>query len=189
MTEGEIVLLESTRDLLRSKMSLTAPECDCEYDEEVPAIAGHRYIAVIPAGLRTGPTHNSSAGVHDVVHSLRVVVFIRSTSTPRDRSRSIFLSQLNSLNQTIDRIVKLLDWQLDAFSFLNHRLQVMYAGAQPFVEMLRLQDIEAKPRMISNEIYAASSATQAGANRYTAMRRSVTFGGCRRITTITQVGP
>jgi hypothetical protein len=180
MIEGEIYLLEAVRDTIRDKLGLTATECDCEYDEQIPSIAGDRYVAVIPAGCDPGPKHQTSAGVHDALHAVQVLILVRATTTPRDRRRSVFLERLNGINTLLSGIIKVIDWQMDLLSLTNHLLAVDYPAAQPFNEMLRLTRIDAKPRMVNSEAFAS------GPSAYVAMARSAWFGRCRRMQTVIQ---
>ena len=180
MIDGEVYVLEAVRDTIRAKLGLSQSECECEFDEQIPAIAGDRYVAIIPAGCDPGPKHNTSSGVHDSLHGVQVLVLNRATSVPRDRRRSIFLERLGGINRLLSDIVKVLDWQLDLLSLTNHLLAVDYPNADHFIEPLRLARIDTKPKMINSDTFAA------GPNGYVAMGRSAWFGRCRRIQNIKQ---
>ncbi|MFN8742030.1 MAG: hypothetical protein ACK5YR_19050 [Pirellula sp.] len=189
MIDGEVALLEAVRDTIRGKLQLSEVECDCEYDEQIPAIAKDRYVAVIPAGCDPGPNHQRAAGVHDSLHAVQVMVLIRSTAVPRDRRRSIFLNQLSGINQLLTQIIKVLDWQMDLFSLSNHYMEQQVPGSDPFTELLRLTRVDSKPRMVSTETYDSSKVSLNGTTPYTAMARSAYFGRCRRMQNVVQTPP
>jgi len=186
---GEVLLLEAIRDTLRVKLNLSSNQCDIEFDEQPPAIAGQTYICVIPHGLTAGPVHNTAARIHDVVHSVKVTVLQRCGNVPRDRNRSIFANQLDGLNVLIDEVIRYLDWNPNLLSLTNHYLADRKPGTDPFIEMLRLKEVESRPRMVTTELYAAENFPNKGASSYTAMARSVILGGCRRIQNVNQILP
>lgn len=188
MIEGELYVLEAVRDILRSKLGLSPEQCECEYDEQIPAIAGNTYVAVIPSGCTPGPKHDTSGGIHDCIHSVQVMVIQRAV-TPRDRRRSIFLDRLSGVNLLLSNIIKAIDWQHDVHSLMNHLLWEDDNNASPFQGFLRVSRIDPKPRMINTETYGATSGGQSGATPYVAMARSVYFSGCRRIQKIQQLPP
>lgn len=187
MLNGETYVLEGVRDIIRNKVQLNSSQCDCEYDEQIPSIAGDFYVAVIPAGFETGPKHNASGGVHDLLHSVQVFVVRRSGAVPRDKRRSVFLDQLNGINALIDKIIRAVDWQLDAMSYINHLMYADIPTAAPFIEPIRLLRADVKPKMVNTEMYAGVTSGQPGSTPYVGMARSVYFGKIRRIQTINQI--
>ena len=189
MLEGETYVLEAVRDTLRSKLGLRPEQCDCEYDEQVPSMTGDFYVAVIGAGFETGPKHNSSGGVHDVLHSVQVLVLNRAIAA-RDKRRTVFLERLQGINYQIGRVVRAIDWQADLMSYANAIMFRDYPTYQPFISPLRQSRCDAKPRMVNSEIYAGSTGGGGpGVTPFVAMARSVYFGGMRRIQTIAQLAP
>lgn len=188
MLNGETYVLEAVRDILRRKLSLSDIQCDCEYDEQIPAIAGDLYVAVIPSGFEPGPKHNTSGGVHDVLHSVQVFVISRAV-TARDRRRTIFLERLTGLNFEIDRIIQAIDWQNDVLSYANALLYADYPAAKPFITTLRLQRVDTKPRMVDSKSYGGDVAGGKGTTPYVAMCRSVYFGRMQRIQAVSQLAP
>ena len=189
MTNGETILLEAVRDELRDKLGLNGNQCEIEYDDQPPSIAVPLYVCVIPAGMEQGPKHNSSGGVYDFYHSVKVTVLQRSTNVPRDRSRNIFIDQLTGLNKWFDQIVKQIDWKYNLMCLANHYLEERYEGSGPFIEPLRMTSFDSRPRMVTTETYAAHHQGGPGTTGYTAMARSVTFGKCRRMEVIDQQFP
>jgi hypothetical protein len=186
MLEGETYVLEGVRDILRNKLGLAENQCECEFDEQVPTIADDIYLAVIGGGFDPGPTHNTSGGVHDVVHSVQVLVINRAVAA-RDKRRSLFLERLTGINQQIANIISAIDWQLDVLSYVNHLLHGDFPNNQPFIHPLVLKRIDAKPRMVSNDIFAGTQIGGKGTTPFIAMARSVYFGSMRRIQTVTQI--
>jgi hypothetical protein len=186
MLEGETYVLEGVRDVLRKKLGLSDNQCDCEFDEQVPTIADDIYLAVIGAGCDPGPTHNSSGGVHDLIYSVQVLVINRAVAA-RDKRRSIFLNRLIGINQQIANVVAAIDWQLDLMSYVNHLMYEDFPNAEPFIHPLSLKRIDAKPRMISNEMFAGTQIGGKGTTPFIAMARSVYFGNMRRIQPVAQI--
>ncbi len=189
MLEGETYVLEAVRDTLRTKLGLRPEQCDCEYDEQVPSMAGDFYVAVIGAGFDLGPKHSASGGVHDVLHSVQVLVLNRAI-TARDKRRTIFLERLQGINYQIGRVVRAIDWQMDLMSYANALMYKDYPTYQPFITSLHQTRCDAKPRMVNSEIYAgATGGGGPGTTNYVAMGRSIYFGGMRRMQTIAQLAP
>lgn len=188
MLNAETYFLEAVRDVLRKKLSLGELQCDCEPDEQVPAIAGDMYFAVIPGGISPGPKQNTSGGVQDVIHSVQVAVISRMV-TARDRQRHMFLTRLKGVNNEVSRVLMALDWQNDVMSLANAKLYQDYPTAKPFIETLRLSRVDAKPRVVTGDIYGGGHTAKEGTTDYIAMMRSVYFGGMRRIEYINQLTP
>lgn len=186
MIEGEVCVLEGVRDVLRRKLSLSDGQCDCEFDEQVPSIASDVYFAVIGAGIAPGPTHRPSGGVRDVIHSVQVLVIQRSV-TARDQRRSIYLNRLHGLNAELGRVFAAIDWQHDVMSYINALLYRDTPTAQPFIEMLRYERVDAKPRMVNSDLFAGMNPGGKGTTPFVAMTRSIYFGGLRRIQTVGQL--
>jgi hypothetical protein len=188
MLEGEIAILQGVRDVLRRKLSLQDNQCDCEPDEQIPSIASDYYYAVIPAGVAPGPTHNSSGGVHDFVHSVQVLCIARKLEA-RDKSR-IFLDGLANVNDMIANVILAIDWQHDCLSYINHVLETIKKGASPFTggSVPRMTRIDSKPKPVTAPLYGGQSIGGKGTTPYVGMARSIYFGGMRRIATVTQLG-
>lgn len=185
MLDGEVFLLEAVRDTLRTKLDLNEHQCQCEYDELIPAIAGHLYVAVIPGGIAPGPTHQSSSGVIDAIHSVQVTV-LRRTTTARDRYSATFFEQLHGINRFLTDAIAAIDWQIDVLTRANHKLWQYDTAAEPFIEMLRVSNIDARAALVNANTVGGSSAGQAGSTACVAVKRSVLFTGCRRIQHVNQ---
>jgi hypothetical protein len=186
MLDGETYVLEGVRDVLRKKLGLSDNQCDCEFDEQVPSIADDIYLAVIGAGCEPGPTQNTSGGVHDLVHSVQVMVINRAV-VARDRRRSIYLERLTGVNQQIANVIAAIDWQLDVLSYINHLMYLDFPTAKPFIHCLAFKRVDPKPKMVSNELFAGTQIGGKGTTPYIGMARSVYFGGMRRIQTVAQI--
>ena len=186
MLEGETYVLEGVRDVLRKKLGLHDNQCDCEFDEQRPSIADDIYIAVLGAGCDPGPTHSTSGGVHDLIHSVQVLVINRAV-VARDKRRSIFLQRLVGINQQIANVIAAIDWQLDVLSYINHLLYVDFPTAKPFTHPLALKRVDVKPKMVSNDMFAGTQIGGKGTTPYIAMARSVYFGNMRRIQPVAQI--
>lgn len=186
MLEGETYVLEGVRDVLRKKLKLHDNQCDCEFDEQIPTIADDIYVAVLGAGCDPGPTHSTSGGVHDLLHSVQILV-VNRTVTARDKRRSIFMNRLVGINQQIANVIAAIDWQLDVMSYINHLLWRDFPTAEPFIHPLNLKRVDTKPKMISNEMFAGTQIGGKGTTPYIAMARSVYFGNMRRIQPVAQI--
>ena len=186
MLEGETYVLEGVRDVLRKKLGLHDNQCDCEFDEQIPSIADDIYIAVLGAGCDPGPTHSTSGGVHDLIHSVQVLVINRAV-VARDKRRSIFLQHLVGINQQIANVISAIDWQLDVLSYINHLLYVDFPTAKPFTHPLALKRVDVKPKMVSNDMFAGTQIGGKGTTPCIAMARSVYFGNMRRIQPVAQI--
>lgn len=150
-------------------------ECNVEFDEMAPATVGNVYIAVIPGGWRPGPRHNTSGGVNDLVYSIKVAVIRRAGSVPRDRTRG-FLTNLNDLNDDIDRVYQVIDWRYELINAANAMIVADGGSSDGFIEPLRWSGEIGSPRLVGAEFFGAKVGQAAG------MIRVMSFGGARRIT-------
>jgi hypothetical protein len=189
MLEGETYVLEAVRDILRKKLSLNDHECDCEPDEQIPAIAGNLYFAVIPAGFEVGPNHRPTSGVYDILHSVQVYVIQRAADVARDKRRTISMQRLTGINNQISRVMQAIDRQMDLISYANLLLQTDYPTAQPFITAAQVTRVDAKPKMVNSDTYGGAMAANKGTTPYVAMARSIYFGRMQRIQTIAQLTP
>lgn len=187
MLLGESYVLEGVRDIIRIKCGLTASQCDCEPDEQIPAIADALYVAIIPGGISPGPNQNTSGGVHDVFHSVQIMAIHRKMEA-RDKQRSHFLNGLIGINNVLENVVRAIDWQADVLSKINSLMYIDYPTAQPFITPLRITRIDPKPRPIASDIYGGTRPGGQGTTPYIGVARSIYFGGMRRIQTVSQLG-
>lgn len=185
MLDGEVFLLEAVRDALRAKLDLSEHQCQCEYDELIPAIAGHLYVAVIPGGVQPGPTHQSSSGVIDAIHSVQVTV-LRRITTARDRYSAAFFEQLHGINRALSDVIAAIDWQMDVLTAANHKLWERDSAAEPFIELLRVSSIDSRATVVNANAIGGSTSGQSSTSTGAAVKRSVLFAGCRRIQHVQQ---
>lgn len=181
MKYGETALLLAVRNVLRLATDQGGAgfgelQCEIEYDEMAPGTVGDVYLAVMPGGWRPGPRHNSSGGVHDLVYGVDVVVIKRVGNVPRDRMRETFLSNVDSLNVEIDRIVTAIDFKYLVNTVANTLIEEKNGSTEKFIEPLKLSGIDKRPRAAPGELFGGND-TNAG------LLRTVFFHGARRITT------
>ena len=181
MIEGEYYLLKTVRDQLRAKMNLTDHQCNCEPDENLPAMTGDMYIAVIPAGTMPGPRHNTSGGVQDSLHSVKVSVFQKLGNVPRDRVRDVFLDRFAGVNKLLANAIAIIDWNYELMLSAGAALQADNPAWQPFEEPLRVGSMDANPRLVTSDTFDGMTDRPAGASSYAAMVRSAVFVRCRRV--------
>jgi hypothetical protein len=178
MKLAENNLVRAVRDRLR-QAGFAEQECDAEPSEMAPATVGKVYAAVIPAGWRPGPRHNTSGGVNDLVYAVKVAVIRRVTEVPRDRKRDIFLANLESLTADVDRVFEAIDWVYDVINLANAKIAATNVASSTygFSEPLRLVGDVGPIRDVGPEFFGgAAGDTVAG------MMRVLPFGGARRIT-------
>jgi hypothetical protein len=186
MLNGETYLLEAVRDILRIKLEIPDTACNCEYNEEIPAIADDVYFAVINGGMNPGPVGSTAAGVADVVHSVQVLVLNRKLES-RDNRRNLFLQRLYGLNAAIDKVFKAIHRQVEICTLSNAYMFEDEPTSAPFQNTLRYDRIDAKARMYNSEAYGGTQIGGKGTTNGVALGRSIYFTGIRRMETVTQV--
>lgn len=179
MSIAEKCLLVAVRDRLRSECDYTNPQCDIEFDAMAPATVGDVYVAVLPGGWVPGPRQNTSGGVSDRVYSVEACVIKRIRAVPRDRQRDVFLSNLDSLDEELDKIHEAIDWQYAVNTLANAALTER-GQVHGFIEPLRFSGVDKKPRLAPPELFGAAGTQTAG------MMRTIYFGGARRINLVTR---
>lgn len=177
MRAAENNLVRAVRDKLR-QAGFAETECDAEVSEMAPATVGKVYAAVIPGGWRPGPRHNTSGGINDLVYAVRVAVIRRINDVPRDRRRDIFLANLDSLSEDIDRAYEAIDWKEEVRTLANQYITAATSSTQGFIENLRLVGEVSSPRIVGAEFFGGKSDDATAG-----MMRVIPFGGARRITT------
>lgn len=183
---SETAMLRSVNENIRTKLDLNERQCDIEFDDEVPAIAGDLYVAVQPAGRFPHPTHKTSGGVSYEVIQVAVTVILRLQRVPRDRQRNVFIDNLTGLNAVVGDIVEAIDFQYGPMHDANQYLarEVGYSSstyrAWGFITPLVLSGVDAKPQIVSGDIF--SSGGQRGEPR-AGLKRTINFGGAERIQT------
>lgn len=184
MLNAETFLLQAVVEAVQAGLGLSAAQCNVEYEDDfVPQTAGDVYIAVAPGGVRSGQHHGSSGGVRDFVFGCRVTAFLRSRNTPRDSRRSLFMTQVTGLNSILDKIIQALDWKASVILRANELLRAVEPSAQGFQigPLLRVDQIDSRPRTVVGDVYGAGSQGGKGADTYAGLSRGVTFGGARRM--------
>lgn len=172
---GETSLLLAVRDQIRLQ-GFGERECDVEQDEITPATVGQKYLIVMPGGYSPGPRHRSSGGVNDVYYSVSIAIIKRITNVPKDRRRDIFLNNLGSMNDEVDKIFAAVDFSYDVLQAANAIILAKTASAETFTEPLRFTGIDPKPRPAPADLFSATGETAAG------LVRSIHFGYARRVT-------
>jgi len=177
---SEVSLLEATRAHLRANMSGTwrDDEIEIEIDEMAPAIAGDRYIMVMPSGVTTGPSHNPGGGTREFIYSVSVSVVLRASATPRDFTRSLMIDNLRSVNKLLWEADELIDFSETLRQAANVLINAAEGSTvENFIEPLRFGSIDPRPRIVSSAVFDASDEYRAG------LQRSITYVGAKRITT------
>lgn len=182
MLLAEVALLIAIRERLIANATFASGACDIELDDQVPAIAGAEYCAVIGAGTRPGPRHSSSGGVIDAVYSVRVVLYHRIAHVARDKRRTAYVSLLSGLNARLDEIIRLIDFRYellaDAKAILNETFETVGKYPEPFRDAVP----DATPQAVYRDPYAAANMPNEG-DPIIALRRGVVFSGARFMNT------
>ncbi len=168
---SETALLTATRNAIRALAEFDNREVRIEFDEQVPAAIAHKYVAVMPGDIRPGPTHNTSGGVIDKVHGIRVMVIIRAVKKPRDRSRDLFLDNTGSM----DAFVGLIEGVIDFSDDLRNAANALIVG-DGFTENLKWAGYSPLTFVASSMFQGRSGEERAG------LKRIIHFGGARIIT-------
>jgi hypothetical protein len=185
MRTAEKNLLLAVRNILRLPQptggGFSEKECDVEYDANVaPATSSDHYIVVTANGWQPGPRHGTSGGVNDLVYSVDVTAVRRSTSTPRDRTRGIALTNLGSLADEMDLIFQAIDWKYEVTTLAETLIAAEGAApssGQGFVHPLVVAGMDPKPRPCPASVFGGAEGLAAG------LMRTIHFSGARRITT------
>lgn len=174
---AESALLLAVRDKLRDGEGWTEKQCEVEQDEIAPATVGQLYVVVLPGGWSNGPRHNTSGGVNDLLFSVDVAVIKRAASTPRDRRRNLFLTNLDGLNAEVGKVFKWVDFRYDVLDAANELIERETGIEKAFVEPLKFSTVDRRPRVVGGEMFAAA-ANQPAAG----LIRVVSFVGARCVT-------
>lgn len=177
MDKAETALLQAVRNRLRSENGYSDEQCEIEFDELAPGTVGDLYVVVLPGGWQPGPRHKTSGGVNDLVYGLDVTVIKRIRHVPRDRTRDVFLNNLDNLNDEIDAIYNAIDFVYAVNDAANTIITNDNGSTEGFVEPLKFQSVERRPRQVNPELFAAQGTQAAG------LARTISFHGARRITT------
>jgi len=173
-TATETAMLEAVRDTIRSSLSLADHECQIEYDDLAPAIVGDLYVVVLPGGLSDGPAHRGGH-VIDEMMDVDVTVVKRATAKPRDMHREVYLRNLTSLNDWIQKIRDAIDFSYTVNDAANAIILRDAASSEGFVEPLKYAGMDRRPQLVRGEYFAATNEPAAG------LKRTVFFRGARRL--------
>lgn len=175
--EVEISLLEAVQEQIVAQLPFNDSSCQVELDDEVPAVAADKYIAVVAGGVGNGPRHKSSGGAVDLIFNVRCVVYERIADIPRDRKSKVYLDRLKGINKLVSELLTLVDYSYDIINSATTKLTGDAAGGK-FMEPFRSMAIDSAPRSVDVTPYNAASMGNQG-NRQFALRRGVTFQGAR----------
>ena len=174
----EKCLLLAVRNRLRTVCKYSDQACEVEFDELAPGTVGAQYVIVAPNGFRRGPHQDRSGTVRDYVYSVAVTVVKRIRHVPRDRMRDVFLNNLGSMDDEIAKICAAIDWTYEVATAATALLVAADDKAQGFVHPLVFTHVDARPRLVNPDIFAATGQQAAG------MARTVYFDTARRITKV-----
>jgi hypothetical protein len=175
MLVAETALLKAVRDKIRDELAIGP--CDLQLDDQIPATAQDDYYAVIGAGTRPGPRHNTSGGVFDLVYSVRVVIYHRITHVARDRRRSVYDNLFTTMNAKLDDIIPLLDFKYDLLADAQAMLSETVWADGKYVEPFRRFTPDPNPRTVMRDPYDAAVGT--AGDPIVALARGITFEGVR----------
>jgi len=175
MTGGETALLRAVRTRLQAALTGSAYEVNIEIDEQGPATAAQKYVAIVPGGFSPGSYHNPSGGIYDFKYAVDVFVVMRITNVPRDRERDAFMFFLESVSSICEAVIVALDYRYDVTDTANVLLAAEQPGTLGFIHPLVLRDIDPKPRVVPAEVFGAGKETRAG------MSRRISFGNAHRV--------
>lgn len=166
---SEAALLKATRDHLIARCGLREDQCTVEFDEMLPAVAGHPYnVLVIPSSATEGPTNARSGGVLDGIYSLSVAVVWKIGNVPRDRQRDVFLYRTENMSKAIREIIDAIHFDYELTNRAN--AEINERGGS-FVVPLRWVGIDV-PRVVDGSMFD-------GRGDQVAIARRVNFGGAR----------
>lgn len=177
MLAAEKNLLLAVRNALRNAGPYTEAQCEIEFDEQGPAIAGETYVVVTTGGWQPGPRHQTSGGISDLIYSVNVGVVKKAGDTPRDRRRNIFFRNLSSLTAEIDKVFTAIDFSYTVMNAANALIFAETASVHGFIRPLTMQSMDRQPRVVPGEFFAGTPGEQVAG-----LMRTITFGGCRRLT-------
>lgn len=175
MIEAEHALLQAVRDAIRTSTGLDDTAVRIEIDEQAPAGAGDKFIAVMPDGIRPGPSHNTNSGASDLLYSVAVMVAIRAPRKPRDRTRELAWNASGALSELMTKVDGV-DFSYTVMNAANTILTNDYSSSYGFIEPLRVAGVDARPRVAPAEMFGASGELRA------AIARTMRYTGARRIT-------
>lgn len=179
MIVAETCLLLAIRNTLRTAMSLPNEGCDINLDDNIPAIAGDRYVSVCGAGVSTGERHATSGGVWDLRFNVKVTVYHRMGEVARDRRRNVFIDRLTGLNTDVGLVISAIDFSYPLLAAAKTLLATTAAAGGEYPEPFREFTVDANPRPIVQDLDVAQFPGQQVADPTIALARSVVFRRAR----------
>lgn len=176
----ERAVLEATRARIRANLQIRPQQCDLEVGDDIlPATAEDMYYAIIPAGVSPGEHHRSGGTLWDVRVSVKVTLFRKVSSIPRDRRRdSVFDALHTSMTTELDEIIRLLDRDQTLRTAVQSKLIDTPAEQGRVVEPFRSVLPDRVPRAIVSDPYAAATGASEG-DPILALARGVIFQDIR----------
>lgn len=173
-------LLVACRDKIRALGELRQEEVQVEHDEIAAATIAHKYVAVMPGGIKPGFRHPTSGGIWDLTYGADVTVIKRVAEVPRDRVRDAYLSHLGSLDDLITLVLEAIDFQYDVMNSANAALQAEFGPTtQGFMHPLVFAGMEKRPRIVDGAMFNAPAQKQT--NQIVGLGRTIYFTSARRI--------
>jgi hypothetical protein len=175
---AEACMLQAIQTRLRTELGLTDKNCAVEFDNEVPAIAGEVYYAIVPAGLTPGPRHMTSGGVFDFRIAVRVVLYLRHTIA-RDRRSDILMDTTSAIADRLDAVMELIHFDQTLRQAAEALLVNTSAEGGQFVECFKRADPDRALQPVVRDEYAAAQMQSQMGDPILAYRRGITFGEAR----------
>lgn len=154
-------------------------ECDCEPDEDFPPTMGQVYIAVMSGGFAPGPRHSTSGGVRDFLFGINIAVVRRIGNVPKDRKADLFIENVDSIENDVDRIISLVDWKEEIRTTANAIINADTGSSEGFLTPLRLSGEVRPPQPVGGDKFSSANGKEPAG-----MMVVIPFHGARRITTI-----
>lgn len=178
----EKALLLAVRTWLRTATGsggggYSTAQCDVEYVEMAASVAPDVFVCINAGGFDAGPTQNTSGQVRDMILGCEITVFRRCAHIARDRKTSVYLTGSSTLQDDMENILDVIDWNYSINTTANTTLAAApYSSSYGFIEPLRFAGMDASPRKVSSKaVFAAGQTDEA------AMCRTIRFTGARRI--------
>lgn len=174
----ETVLLDTVRELLESELGLDPAknQIDIELDDIAPAMTGDIYYAISPAGGQMGKHNKKADRSFNYVYGFRIAVIQRIGNVPRDRRRSVFKGELQSINRRISKLESLIRFNYEITSKVCEVMESKYRIHGMFTRPLVVTSIDQKPKTTTSDLYGSKKHNNNG-DPVAAMVRGINFGG------------
>ena len=107
---------------LREQLSLDDDECDVQPDARPPAIMGEKYIAICEDGITAQGTRGQGASTLTKYYQFRISVTRRTGQYGRDRSKKIYLENIDGIDQLATEIIAQVHGSYDLMNLANQEL-------------------------------------------------------------------